>query len=151
MTPIWVDPEDVLPFVGAVAGIESDFGKCRALAVVDKNGKTVAVFIFHGWQPAYGRMEISVVSIDRRALNRSALRAAMDYAFGHCQAVIARTDENNTAVRRFCKAAGAEEYLIPRMRGRMASEALFVLTKEAWTKSKFMRQSYEYAPRSDAA
>lgn len=111
------------------------------MAVLDGSGRLVAGLVFHNYSPEYGVIEVSAAATDRRWATRTVLNAACDYIFAHCQMAVARTSMDNTATRRLWKAMGAEEIILPRMRGRMADEALQLLTSEAWNASKLKAKS----------
>jgi len=76
---------------------------------------------------------MSCAAVSPKWASRGVLRAAAEYVFGTagCQATYVRTDEGNTRIRRLCKALGAQEYIIPRLRGRNASEAVLIITDDA--------------------
>ena len=67
------------------------------------------------------------------------LNEALDYIFTHCQMVVARHAETNIPARKLWRSLGATEHILPRMRGRTASEALALLTDDAWAQSKLKR------------
>lgn len=141
MKPVWGLDHVVLPFVNAVAGTTLERGTC--LAVVRGDGEMVAGVVFHDWNEGAGVVQVSAASIDPRWASRSVLREGFRYAFDFlgAQMAVAHTHEENTRVRRLWRAMGAKEYLIPRLRGRMASEAILCLADDAWLQSKFMRSS----------
>ncbi len=136
---IWGHADAVKPFVLQVCELEGGFINCQTAAVVDNDGHMVAGVVFHNWNAESGVLEVSAASLSRKWATRGVLRDLFGYVFKHCQACVARTAENNTTVRRLWKAFGAQEYIIPRLRGREASEAILLLTDDAWAKSKFMR------------
>lgn len=141
MKPVWVEPKIVVPFVASLADIRPDFGDCRTVAVLDDEGNMVAGIVLHNWCQESGVIEVSAASIDRRWASRRVLNAVFDYCFGTagCQMVVARHAQHNKSARRLWKALGASEYIIPRLRGRAASEAIATLTDDKWEKSKFKR------------
>lgn len=108
---------------------------------VEHKGELVAGIVFHNWEPEHGLIEISGAAENRRWFTREVIRVAFGYVFEGlgCQAVTARTAEDNGTVRHICKAIGAEEYIIPRLRGRDAAGVIYVLTDEAWKRSRFNR------------
>lgn len=136
----WGQREAVEPFVSALCGFSRGFGNCVTAAVVREDNEMIAGLVFHNWSPETGVIEVSAASVDRRWAQRGILRAAFDYIFRQlgCQMAIARTKEGNTSVRRLWRALGATEYMIPRLGGRTASEAILTLTEEAWYDSRFM-------------
>jgi RimJ/RimL family protein N-acetyltransferase len=136
VTPVWGGGDAVVRFVARLAGCRPDYGNCQTMAVLDRDGRMVAGLVFHNYSPEYGLIEVSAAATDRRWASRTVLNAACDYIFAHCQMAVARTGTDNTATRRLWKAMGAEEIILPRMRGRAASEALLMLTDDAWAKSR---------------
>lgn len=131
----------VAPWVAArIWNDGSGFGNCRAMGVEHK-GELVAGIVFHDWEPDHGLIEISGAADHRRWFTREVIRVAFTYVFDglECQAVTARTAEDNGPVRHICKALGAKEYIIPRLRGRDAAGVIYVLTDEDWTRSRFNR------------
>lgn len=141
MTPEWGDEDLLVPFAARVIGCRADFANCRTMGVYDRDGNVAAAVIFHNWSPEAGVMEVTCAAVNPRWATRGVLREGFDYIFNRagCQMAVARTDEGNSAVRRLWKAFGASEYVIPRLRGRSASEAILCLTQEAWAASPFMR------------
>lgn len=145
MTPVWGLKEHVVPFVLAQMGEGGrDFGRCQTMAVMGRDGEMVAGIVFHNWNPRTGVIEVSAAATDPRWAQRQVLGTAMDYVYNTagCQMVVARTHESNVSVRKLWKAMGASEYLIPRLRGRDASEAILTVTKEAWAGCRLARRSH---------
>ena len=116
------------------------FGEARGAVIRDRRGKSAACLVFHNWNPKAGLMEVSAVAKSPRWATRAVLRDAFGYIYdtSGCQLAVARTDTDNHRVRRLWRAFGADEYVIPRLRGRNASEAILTLTQEAWAASRFM-------------
>lgn len=117
-----------------------EFGHCKAIGFV-KNEELVAGFVFHNWNPDAAVIEISGASLIRGWTTKQIVRALFEYPFDQigCQAVVARHSEHNTRARRIWRALGADEHVIPRLRGRNEAEALAVLTVENWRNSRFAR------------
>lgn len=136
MTPFWDDR--VAAWVAArIPGCERGFGPNKAMGVAH-DGQLVAGLVFHNWNPESGVIECSAAADDARWATRSVLKAATSYAFdvAGCQAIVARTAEENTKVRRLWRAMGAAEYVLPRLRGRNAAEVVLCLTDDAWAASR---------------
>lgn len=114
------------------------FGNCAALGVV-KDGRLAAGVVYHNWRPSAGVIEMSAASEDRRWLRRPVLRAMFAYPFEEvgCQMVVARHRESALHLRRMWSAIGADEIIIPRLRGRDEGEAVALLTAETWQQGKF--------------
>ena len=134
---VWKAPE-VVPFVAALTGSRPDFGNCQTAAVI-RNGQMIAGVVFHNWSPEFEVIEVSAAAADPRWASRSNLRTLFGYVFDVAQTCVARIHEDNTRARRLWRSFGAEEFILPRLRGRTASEALFLLTDDAWASSKYMR------------
>lgn len=133
---VWGAP--VESFVGAHIEGGFDFGERRTAAVMDGK-KMIAGVIFHNWCPKSEVIEVSAAAIDPRWATRSVLRKLFEYGFSVAQVCVSRTHEDNKRVRRLWLAFGATEHILPRLRGREASEAVSILTDDAWKNSKFMR------------
>lgn len=139
MTPLFLPPEAVVPFVARICDERPDYGECRAMGVFDRRGQMVAGVVFHNWNPRSQVIEVSAAATDPRWATRGVLQVAFGYVFGIAQMCVARTHEDNNPVRKLWKAFGAEEIILPRMRGRTASEALLTLTDDAWARSKLSK------------
>ena len=153
MTPVWGLDAAVAAFVAERLEAPRGFGECRGLAVINATRRMVAGLVFHNWEPVAGVIEVSAAADDPAWATRDVLRTAFGYAFGTagCQLVVARTHENNGRVRRLWRSFGADEYVIPRLRGRTASEAIMTVTQEAWHASRFMRSEDGQGKRANAA
>ena len=137
---VWGVP-DVIPFVGGVVyGEGREFGNCRTAAVL-KDNKMIAGIVFHNWNPDSEVIEVSAAAIDPRWATRSNLIALFGYVFSVAQTCVARIHEDNERARRLWRSFGAQEFILPRLRGREASEAVMLLTDDAWAGSKYMRQN----------
>lgn len=119
-----------------IPGCNGDFGNCRALGVI-KNDRLVGGVVYHNYNPQAEIIELSCAAIDRRWLTRETVRVIFNYPFDFCQMIVARTAPDNTPVRNIYRRLGADEYEIPRLRGREESEIIITLTQEAWRNTKF--------------
>jgi len=133
---IWGLQNIVEPFVVQVAEMPRGFGPCVTAAIVNADNEFIAGVVFHNYSPEGGVIEASAASIDARWATRSVLSELMAYVFPRCQMLVARASPDNKRVMRLWKALGAQEYIIPRLRGRTASEAILCVTDDAWAKSK---------------
>lgn len=137
MTPFW--DAQVAHWVAArIPGCERGFGPCKAMGVESK-GRIVAGVVFHNWSPESEVIELSCAAETPRWMTRRIMNEAMGYAFSFCQAVVARIHQDNTTARKLWRGLGADEFVIPRLRGRSASEAIYTLTDDQWLRSKFKR------------
>lgn len=134
---VWNVPE-VIPFVSELVGCRADFGNCRTAAVV-RDGEVIAGVVFHNWSPESEVIEVSAGATSPRWATRETLQGLFGYVFSVAQTCVARIHEDNERARRLWRSFGAQEYLLPRLRGRKSSEAVLLLTDDAWADSKYMR------------
>lgn len=136
----WGHEDLAVPYAAKRLGFARGFGPCTS-AVVMKGDSIAAVLIFHNWHPEAGVIEVSAVADDPQWAQRGILKQASGYIYGQlqCQMALARCDAANGRVRRLSKALGASEYIIPRLRGKDADEAILTLTDDAWAASRFAR------------
>jgi hypothetical protein len=110
------------------------------MGVID--GETlIAGMVFHNYSPECQTIELSGAAISKRWLTRRVFNEMFSYAFDQagCQMLVARHSEHNATLRRMWNAVGANEYLIPRLRGRDEAEAIATYTAEAWREGKTMK------------
>lgn len=137
MTPFFDDR--MAPWVADRIKVSGDgFGNCRALGV-EHRGAIVAGLVFHNWEPDHGLIEISAAAEHRGWMTREVVRVALAYVYDglKCQAAVARIAAANAPARRIWQALGAEEHIIPRLYGRCWAGCIYVLTEEAWKRSRF--------------
>jgi len=111
------------------------------MAVLD-GGKMVAGVVYHNYYPDAGTVEVSAASDTKRWLTRDVLRTfiAMPFERLGVQALVARHAETAQHLRRMWQKVGAQEYTIPRLRGKgQPAECISVLTDDAWAASPFNR------------
>lgn len=123
--------------IGApVAGAE----RGTAMAVAD-GVKIIAAVIYHNYQPDAGVIELSAASDDKRWLTRPVLAEMFAFPFDQlgCQAVVLRADANRRDLKRIFTAYGFNLVVVPRMRGRDAPEAIYVLGDDEWRANGFHR------------
>jgi hypothetical protein len=120
-------------FVALQLGFPRGFGECQALGFLDRDGALEAGVVYHNWNPEAGVIEISAASTSRRWGTRGRLQMIFGYPFDGigCQMVVARHAEDNP-VRRIWRTLGADEFIIPRLRGRDRAECIATLTVENW-------------------
>lgn len=151
MRVVWGHEDIAVPFAMQALGFTRDFGPCATAVVLDESHALAAVVVFHNWNPEAAVIEVSAAAVTPKWAQRSVLRELFGYVFSIAQACIARAAEGNVRVRRLWTAFGAEEHVIPRLRGRKASEAIYLLTDDAWAQSRFMRAAHGKAKASVAA
>lgn len=103
--------------------------------------RLVAGAVFHNWCPESAVIELSCAADDRRWMTRRVMNAAFGYVFDGlgCQMAVARIHEANEAARKLWRGLGAQEFIIPRLRGKDAAEVIYTLTREQWAASPFKR------------
>jgi RimJ/RimL family protein N-acetyltransferase len=118
-------------WVARQLGFDRGFGECTAIGF---GSPLVAGIVYHNWNPEAATIELSAASTCRNWLTKERLRAIYGYPFDQlgCQMVVSRHSEHNARVRRIWTALGANEYTIPRLRGRHEAEVIATLTEEAW-------------------
>lgn len=142
MTPVWGATPAVERFVSlGLWGDDRGVGPCQGCGFADAAGNMVAGVLLHNWQKDAGVIEVTAYAATRRWLTRTALAEVFGYVFDQleCQMAVARISEGNAVARRFWTALGAQETIIPRLRGRDAAEVLSTLTEEQWRSSRFNR------------
>lgn len=133
---VWGATPAVEQFVSrGLWGDDRGVGTCQGVGFADQDGRLVAGVLLHNWQPDAGVIEVTAYAETRRWLTKGRLREVFgDYIFGQlgCQMAVARIAEENRVARRFWAAMGADEFIIPRLRGRNEAEVIATLTVEAW-------------------
>lgn len=127
----------IVQFVAHLLDFPEDFGPCEGLGFLDRDGFLEAGIIYHNFQRKYGIIEITAAARGHKWGTRGRLKAIFAYPFDQlgCQMVVARTSERNPTPLRIWRALGADEYRIPRLRGRDEAEIVTTLTVEQWRKS----------------
>lgn len=121
-----------------IPGCARGFGECRAMGVASRDRMAAGV-VFHNWQPEAGVVEMSCAADDPRWMTRRVMRVAFGYVFDglQCQMAVARIHEDNDGARKLWRGLGADEFVIPRLRGKDAAEAIYTITAEQWAASPF--------------
>lgn len=121
------------------------FGPYCSMGVFDDE-TLIGGIIYHNYDPEAGVIELSAGSAKTHWMTRSIVRQFMTMPFAvlGCQSVFARHSSDCRHLRRIWSRFGAEEYVIPRMRGRnRPPECIAVVTQEAWAASPFMAHGTE--------
>lgn len=118
------------------------FGQCSTLGFA-KGGKLIAGVIYHSYDPEAGVIEISSGSTSRMWTTKGVIRAIFSYPFDQLgmRMVVARISESNARTRRIWAAFGADEHVIPGLRGPNEAEIVATLTAEKWKAGKFERNN----------
>lgn len=117
------------------------FSNCQAMGVAHQ-GKLVAGFVFHNWDPRTGTIEVSGASEHPRWATRTVVRTGLDYVFIECgcQMLYARQHQSNWPARRCWLSLGGEEVVIPRLFGRDTIGTVITLTDDQWFSSRIGRR-----------
>ena len=141
MVPCHGYRDEIIRFVEhGLWGGARQFGDATAMGWADDTG-IVAGFVWHNWSPQEGTIEVSGYSTRRDWCSKAILQDLFAYPFDQLglRIVCARHSARNRPVRRIWAALGAKEVILPQMRGDDEDEAVAILHRDAWRKSKFMR------------
>lgn len=144
MRPVYGQDEAVAKLVASlIPAAARGFGADFTAIGVDHVGELVGGFVFTGWTPEAGTIEISYAGTDRRWLTRGTLYAAFSYVFDGvgCQMAIARTPAGLKHAVRIARAYGFEQVVIPRLFGRHEDGIISTLTAEAWRMNGFHKEN----------
>lgn len=121
-------------------GLGMDIGLAQFMGWARPSG-IVAVIGFHNYQPESGVIELSAFASVRDWLTADRLREIFAYPFDQLgvRLCVARISERNRTARRVWRALGAQEYVIPELRGPGEAECLYTLHRDCWLAGKFMR------------
>lgn len=137
----WGCDDLVIPWLERKLDLERGFGPAKGAAVMTEAGELAACVVFHNYYPEVGVIEISAAAVNSGWAQRGVLKELLSYAFEHagCQAATMRCAVDNKAIRRLLKAMGAQEFILPRLRGRDESECILILADDAWASSNLSR------------
>lgn len=130
-------------FVGQwVFGQPNDFGPCGSLGICE--GKTIiAACVFHGWQPEYGVVELSLASNSPRWFSRRSVREILGICFGQlgCQQTVCRVAVDNAKIIKVLDFLKFTRVLLPNMQGRGKHEYLMMLTSDEWKANRMSKSN----------
>jgi hypothetical protein len=144
MRPVYGQDEAVVALVGSlIPAAARGFGSDFTAIGVDHGGELVGGFVFTGWSPEAGTIEISYAGTNRRWLTRRTLYAAFSYIFDGvgCQMAIARTPASLMHGVRIARAYGFKQVTIPRLFGRGEDGIISTLTVEDWRMNGFHKEN----------
>lgn len=144
MRPVYGQDEAVAALVASlIPAAARGFGEAFTAIGVDHGGDLVGGFVFTGWAPEAGTIEISYAGIDRRWLTRRTLYAAFSYVFDGigCQMAVARTPASLKHGVRIARAYGFKQVTIPRLFGRDEDGIISTLTVEDWRANGFHKEN----------
>ena len=140
VVPVYDHPEAVKAFVaaGLWAG-QRQFGAATAIGFATAEEGLVAGFVYHGYEPEAGAIEISAYASRHNWCTRSHLERIFAYPFEElgCRLVVARHSEDNKRVRRIWRALGAQETLIPELHAPGVAEAVALLNRQDWQNAPY--------------
>ena len=122
---------------------ERGFGRCKAIGVVNAEGRLIAGVVYHNWHPGAGVIEISVAALPgERWLTRETLRRIYEYPFEQigAQMVMHMAAADDERVLRQLASTGYMFVTVPRLLGRDRDGVLCLFTREAWEQCKFIRR-----------
>jgi len=127
----------MIPHVG-----ELGFGKCKAIGVIDENGRLIAGVVYHNWQPWAGVIEMTAAATTPRWLTRETIQTIYDYPFEQAdvQMVLSLVVAEDERLQRQLAAGGFMFIRVPRLLGRERDGVICLLTSEAWDECKFNRK-----------
>lgn len=116
-----------------------NFGEHNTVAhgVLDNDGRLVAGWVWHNYNPDCETIEFSGASITRRWMTRRILHELFSYAFSFSQMVVTRNAADNVTLHRQLAAFGFRRYDIGRLFGRDEDGVVWTLTDDDWKASKF--------------
>lgn len=147
MTTVWTNTGGLYSAIEAFLAARI-WGKPQALPLgtamaVARGNIIIGAALFNNYQPDAGTIEITAAADDPHWLSRAALFEMFAYPFGQlgCQAVILRADPGNARLARIAVAYGFERHELPHLRGRGRSEAIYILTDDAWRGNGFHKEN----------
>jgi RimJ/RimL family protein N-acetyltransferase len=122
---------------------ERGFGNCRAIGVIDADGKLIGGVTYHGWQPEAGTIEMSAASTTPRWLSAIVLDAIFRYPFVTvgCQLVLMRVSARNKRLTKQLDRLALRRHEIPRLYGRNEDGVIYSMADNDWANWPFKRKS----------
>jgi RimJ/RimL family protein N-acetyltransferase len=110
--------------------------------VIDNEGKLLAGWVWHGWDPAAQTMEFSGASLTPHWMTQDILHKLFAYAFDEvgCQMIMTRNSAGNRRLHRQLKSFGFTRYDVPRLFGRKEDGVFWTMTDIEWHASPFFIQ-----------
>ena len=124
---------------GLIPRCADGFGPCQAIGVIDNDGKLIAGWVWHGWDPSAETIEFSGASLTPHWMTRDILHGLFSYAFDEvgCQMVLTRNSEGNKRLHRQLARYGFTRWDVPRLFGRGENGVFWTLTDDAWRANNF--------------
>ena len=141
LTLLYDQDEIVAQFVAALIPHcrRRGFGKCKAIGVLDEDGRLIGGMVYSNWDPDAGTIEMSGAATDPRWLTQRTLWALFSYPFigCGCQMVLMRVQDDNERLLRQLAVFGFAFVKQRRMFGRDRDGVIASLTEEEWVENKF--------------
>ena len=140
---------------GLIPRCADGFGPCQAIGVIDNDGRLLAGWVWHGWDPSAETMEFSGASLTPHWMTQDILHKLFSYAFDEvgCQMVLTRNSEGNKRLHRQLARYGFTRWDVPRLFGRGENGVFWTLTDNSWRANNFHpgTKSHEQTQTADAA
>jgi len=136
---------------------ERGFGKAKAIGVIDKAGRLIAGFVYHGYDPDAGTIQISGASLPgTKWCNQQTLAHVYRYPFLQlgCQMIIQMVPADDERLLYQLSRLNYQFIPLPRMFGRHKDAVLAQLTFEDWAANRLCRRyghHLEQTPLEEAA
>jgi len=134
---------------------ERGFANCKAIGVLDGDGRIVAGAVYHNWEPEFGLIEMSVAALPGSGwYTRETMARMYQYPFLDigCQMIVLRLKASDIGLQRMLAVTGYTLTRIARFFGRGEDGVIATLTYEDWADNKFNRRFHHHetnAPRKD--
>src|SRR5262245_47369626 len=119
------------------------FGNCKAIGLIDEEGKLIAGLVFNNWNPDAGTIDINGAAIPGKVwLTRETIRHMAEYPFEQCgcQMVIMKVLADNERLLRQLAVVGMSFVAIKRLYGRDRDGVVCTFTAEDWATSRFNKR-----------
>lgn len=124
---------------------------CKAIGVVDDDGKLIAGMVYHNYDEAAGVIEFGLAATDRKFFNRTTFRRMFEYPFIECgcQMLYTRVRSDNEYLLSQMARLNFSLTLIPRMYGRDADGVIGTLTDDQWLDSQLAQRVYRAVAKKE--
>lgn len=115
------------------------FGKCKAIGVIDEQGRMIAGIVYHAWSVGAGVIDISVAALPKTSwFSRETVWRMYAYPFidAGVQMVSHIVPADHLHTQRQLAVLGCELVRMRRILGRDRDGVVATLTREEWEDSK---------------
>jgi RimJ/RimL family protein N-acetyltransferase len=119
------------------------FGNCKAIGVIDAEGRLIAGLVYNNWNPDAGTIDINGAALPGKLwLTRETIRHMFEYPFGQCgcQMVIMKVLADHERLLRQLAAYDFTFVAVPRLYGRDRDGVICTLTVEDWANNRFNKR-----------